>query len=136
MTRDIQNLRIFSIQSRLKANEKGLHLFVKYPVFGVGYNHIRDVKGIEEKTASNHANSGYPSSFMTVLVSMGTIGLLSLLYLFFLLWKKGSIEQKTLLTILMTASLFENILFIPFVFILFALCWCLFNIYRFPPPRE
>lgn len=107
----VQLERMFSITSRLKENQKGLVLFAKSPLLGVGFNRIGSV----------NASSGYPSSFMTVLVSTGLLGLGAFLYLFYQLFVYSGLHERVLLITLMTASIFENVFFVGFVFIFFAL---------------
>src|SRR3989344_7011424 len=115
--------RAFSIKSRIVTNDIGLKLFRQHPIFGVGFNRIKYARediGIETK---GNAASGFPSSFVTALSSMGILGLLSFIYLIGSFWKRTAPEGKTLLSALIVGSFFENIFFVSFVFLFFSLCY-------------
>ena len=115
--------RVFSIQSRIDANKIGVTLLKQHPLFGVGYNRIATAKKTIGESNIGHASSGFPSSFMTIAVSMGIAGLLSFMYLLTVWWRMANSDQKTLLTIFIAGCVFENIFFVGFVFLVFALCW-------------
>lgn len=115
--------RSFSVQSRLLDYQTAFNLFLKNPLGGIGYNRLRYVKkeaGLieQENWDISHSGSSFHSSFMTILVTSGLIGLLSFL---FLLKAFASISglSKTYLVFLAVFSLADNVFFHPFVLFLF-----------------
>lgn len=107
--------RTFSIQSRVDDVMSGLGIFIKKPLLGVGYNHIRYVK----KADSLHSGASYSSSYITILVSSGIIGLFFLLNLLVAIYRKLNDEGKYLVVPILISSLFDNVLFTGFILLLF-----------------
>lgn len=105
--------RTFTIMSRIKDNEVGFRLFLKKPFLGYGYNRLKYVRGIP----SSNAGSAFSSSYLTMLVSSGIMGLISLMGLMRFLWKKQK-KSRALLIFLGIVSLFDNVIFHPFVIFL------------------
>jgi hypothetical protein len=108
-------LRTTSIASRARDYQQALEVWKKNPVLGIGFNHIRSVKEIEGYTnIVNHAASSYHSSFMTILVTGGVIGL----GLFLVgLWQLARLSPFMYygVAFLSVVSLFDNVLLHPFV---------------------
>ncbi|PIR80121.1 MAG: hypothetical protein COU25_01745 [Candidatus Levybacteria bacterium CG10_big_fil_rev_8_21_14_0_10_35_13] len=109
-------LRTYSIESRAKDYEEGLLIWKKNPVFGIGYNHL---KSIRESNLSlpSHSASAYQSSFLTILVTSGVIGLIALAFALKNLWDINP-NIKFYLMFLIVFSFMDNILLHPFILFL------------------
>ncbi len=115
--------RIFSIQSRIEANNQGLVLFKQNPIIGIGFNRIQFAKEKISKYVSGNSASGFPSTYMTTLVSMGVLGLVAFGYMLVTLWRTSNFIQRGLLIVLIIGGIFENVFYVSFVFIVFSLCY-------------
>lgn len=115
--------RVFSIQSRMSENSRGMDIYHDNPALGVGFNRIAYVKDKLGMVTDGNASAGFPSSFVTTFVSMGSAGALALIALFYLLYKHTLLEGRTLVVALFVASILENVFFVGFVFIVFALSY-------------
>jgi len=111
--------RMFSIDSRVEDYKVAINLWSKKPIFGYGYNHIRDIKNTNQ-TVDNHAASSFHSSFLNILVTGGVVGLVA--YLFFL-FKFFSLRIYGVYygVFLIIMSHFDNILLHPFILFLTAI---------------
>lgn len=111
-------LRVFSIESRLSDDAQAIQTWQKSALAGIGYNRIRYVKNVDNKTS--HAASGYSSSFIIILVTGGIIGLIAFILS---LIELGVQSQFALygIVFLSIASLTDNVLLHPFVLFLFLL---------------
>ncbi len=109
-------LRVYSIESRIKQNNDGLKLWIKSPVFGIGYNQLKAVRQEQTKIPA-HSSSAYPSSFITILVTSGIIGLFFFLMALKSLWVYSS-HSKYYVLFLSIFSLMDNILLHPFILFL------------------
>ncbi|HEX7542501.1 MAG TPA: O-antigen ligase family protein [Patescibacteria group bacterium] len=108
--------RLYSITSRGQDYLQGINLWKNKPVLGYGYNRIRYIKNSD----SVHSGATFSSSFLTILVSSGILGLLSFIWSLWSLRKSTKIAP-TLLIFLSIVSLFDNILLHPFIlFLLFT----------------
>ncbi|MFH0979866.1 MAG: O-antigen ligase family protein, partial [Candidatus Roizmanbacteria bacterium] len=105
--------RTFSIISRVEDYREGINLFIKKPILGYGYNRLRYVRNIQD----SHAGASFSSSYLTILVSSGIMGLIGLMSLVRLIWKKKK-NFRFLLLFLAVVSLFDNVLLHPFVLFL------------------
>src|SRR3989338_7168037 len=103
--------RFYSITSRGQDYLQGINLWKNHPVFGYGYNRIRYIKTGD----SLHSGATFSSSFLTILVSSGLLGLFSFIWTLWRLRKSNSLAS-TLLIFLSLVSLFDNILLHPFIF--------------------
>lgn len=115
-------IRIFSIQSRLQDYRMAQKLWEKNPILGVGYNRIRYQKVqlniIEEVSADvTHSGASFHSSFLTVLVAGGVIGLALFILTLFELARNNFISRN-LIIFLSIFSLSDNIILHPFVLLL------------------
>lgn len=107
--------RLYSIMSRAEDYRLGINLWKNKPIIGYGYNRIRYIKN----NSSIHSGSAFSSSFLTILVSSGILGLLSFIYVLWSLRKTNKVAP-ILLIFLSIVSLFDNILLHPFIlFLLF-----------------
>ncbi|MFA6016550.1 MAG: O-antigen ligase family protein [Patescibacteria group bacterium] len=107
--------RLYSITSRFIDYQQGIKLWKNKPIIGYGYNRIRYVKNSD----SVHSGATFSSSFLTILVSSGLLGLLSFIWV---LWsfRKSNKIASSLLIFLSIISLFDNVLLHPFIlFLLF-----------------
>ena len=107
--------RFYSIASRAEDYRQGINLWKKKPLIGYGYNRIRYIKNSD----SVHSGATFSSSFLTILVSSGILGLLSFIWTLWSLSKSNKIAP-ILLIFLSIISLFDNVLLHPFIlFLLF-----------------
>lgn len=107
--------RFYSIESRIEDYLLGINLWKNKPIFGYGYNRIRYIKN----SNSVHSGATFSSSFLTILVSSGILGLLSFIWVLWSLRKSSKIAP-ILLIFLSIVSLFDNVILHPFIlFLLF-----------------
>lgn len=106
--------RIYSINSRAVDYKQGVDLWKNKPIFGYGYNRIRYIKN----SGSVHSGAGFNSSFLTILVSSGIMGLASFVWV---LWglKRSHPAATILIVLLSLVSVFDNVFLHPFVLFLF-----------------
>lgn len=115
----VQLERTFSIVERFENGQRGLSIFLRHPLLGVGFNAVRYAKRkygfTAEKEETDHAGAGFDNSFITVAVTTGILGLS--VYLLFLrkLFQQGSLFARITLAAIITHSLFVNSLFLPWV---------------------
>ncbi len=112
--------RTFSIQSRIRDYSDGLALWTKAPLFGVGYNRIRYERqklGLANLGAVSHAGASYHSSYLIIFVTAGLFGLLSLLYMQYVIYIHAGPANYFLIFIFI-ASLGDNIFLHPFILFL------------------
>lgn len=108
--------RLFTIEARINDYQEGIFLWLKQPILGWGYNRIRFLRSVED---INHAGANFSSSFLTILVSSGVIGLIGLMGLVRWFFIKGNTLIKTLVLIVSISSLFDNIFLTNFILFLF-----------------
>lgn len=107
--------RLYSINSRSADYIQGITLWKNKPLIGYGYNRIRYVKN----DGSLHSGAGYSSSFLTVLVSSGILGLASFIWV---LWSLRKLNKFAPVIVIFVSiiSLVDNIILHPFIlFLLF-----------------
>ena len=114
--------RFFTIKARINDHQKAFSIFKKHPLMGIGYNHIGEEKikleRVSNKFGYSHAQRGFPSSYLIVLVTTGVIGFI----LFFLSVKKLLfINQFSFWggLFLAFASLFDNVFLHPMIIFLY-----------------
>ncbi|PIX70343.1 hypothetical protein COZ39_04585 [Candidatus Roizmanbacteria bacterium CG_4_10_14_3_um_filter_33_21] len=111
--------RMFSINTRVNDYKTAIKLWSKQPIFGYGYNHIREVKNTNQ-TIDNHAGASFHSSFLNILVTGGIVGLMAyLFFLYQLFWLR--INGKYFGVFLIIMSCFDNVLLHPFILFLVAI---------------
>ncbi|MFA5136680.1 MAG: O-antigen ligase family protein [Patescibacteria group bacterium] len=113
----VQLYRTFSITTRIDNALEGTRMWLKYPIFGVGYNRIRYAKanlGLTGKYDSSHAASSYHSTFVTVLTASGIPGLL-LFFLLLITLARISPASSIYMLFLCILSLGDNVLIHPFM---------------------
>jgi O-antigen ligase len=109
--------RFYSVVSRGQDYLQGINLWKNKPILGYGYNRIRYVK----EGDSLHAGASFSSSFLTILVSSGALGLLGFLWLLTAFAKASKVKRKVglyLIIFLSIVSLFDNVLLHPFILFL------------------
>lgn len=102
--------RTYSISARVEDVKRGVALAIKHPIFGIGYNHIR-----EFKESASHGGGAFSSSFVTIFATAGVFGLATFMYLLYTLYKRGSALQKVLVVTVASTSLFDNVFLSNFV---------------------
>lgn len=108
--------RLYSVASRAEDYRQGINLWKNNPLIGYGYNRIRYIKNSD----SVHSGSAFSSSFLTILVSSGILGLISFVWTLWSLRSSNKIAP-ILLIFLSVTSFFDNILLHPFIlFLLFT----------------
>lgn len=112
--------RLFSIEQRFDSYGEGIRLWLKSPVFGLGFNTLRYYRG----DSDSHAAAGLDSSLLFVLTTTGVVGFLAYLNLLKSLWKKNLLLRVSLAALLVH-SLFVNSLFYAFTMIWL---WSLFRL--------
>jgi len=113
-------LRTASIEARAEDYLKGISIWKSHPVWGIGYNHIREKKGAFETDKSygaynpSHGSTGFHSSFLIILVTGGLVGLLLYCYV---LWQIAiqQIFLRYAIIFLSIISLFDNVLLHPLI---------------------
>jgi len=119
-TESINLLRTTSISARLEDYQKGIEIWKKSPILGIGYNHIRFEKEkyihkvFVESYNPSHGIASFHSSFMIVLVTGGVVGLILFLYILLDLAKKSTFMMIAIV-FLSILSFFDNVLLHPFV---------------------
>ena len=124
--------RIFSLKSRWVDYQVGTKIWEKNPILGIGYNRIRYSKlklNIIEAVGSDitHSGASFHSSFLTVLVSGGIIGLI-LFLLVLLKFAKINLFSRNLVIFLSLFSLSDNVLLHPFLLLLLLTLIPIFSI--------
>jgi hypothetical protein len=105
--------RTSSIRAKIENYQKGISHFKKSPIIGVGYNNISLSRS--DQNPLSHANNGYDSSLLTILVSTGLIGFVVFLFATKPILKNTNLYQKSLIISLLTHSLFANSLIYPWI---------------------
>lgn len=107
--------RAFTIKSRINDYQTGFKLSLKAPILGYGYNRIRYVKNSD---TSSHAGAAFSSSFLTILVASGLVGLIGMVRLMKGMFNQGNLLAKTVVLIVAVASLFDNVFLNNFILLL------------------
>lgn len=106
--------RIFTIESRVTDYKEGFKLFSKKPILGYGFDRLKYARGVE---ISSHAGN-YSSSFLTILVSSGIVGMGAFIYFLFRLYFFIPKEMRLFLVIVLVGSLFDNLFLNNFVLLI------------------
>lgn len=115
--------RTFSIESRIADNLQGLNIFFKNPILGVGYNRI----GYFKNSRSIHSKNAFASSFMTILVSSGIIGIIFFINFLFQSFIAINHKGKIILLALFLSALFDNTILNSFGFVILFTIIALFK---------
>jgi O-antigen ligase len=111
-------LRVFTVQARIENNIQAIDLFTKKPLLGYGYDRLRYIRATE---LESHSGGAFSSTYLTILVSTGIIGLLVFLLWLYQLSLLVTFEGKIILLIVTLASFFDNIILANFILILIPL---------------
>lgn len=111
--------RLFSIESRITDNQEAAQMFIKHPILGIGYNHIRFVRNSKESKIPSHALSNYSSSLMTLLVTTGMVGFGAIAMWFYTEFKRNSRVGQAIMIAVIVASILDNVILQNFVMLLF-----------------
>ena len=114
--------RNFSIFSRITDYKNALTIWGKYPLTGIGYNRIANIKkqmkifNQKENIPVNSAGS-FSSSYLIILVTSGIIGLLGFLEVLVKLWK-DNYNMRPIILFIILLSFTDNIILHPFIMFL------------------
>jgi len=120
--------RTASISARQVSANEAIDTFKKNPITGVGYNSykfaLQKYKSYENKSIKPRSAFGTDNSFLFILATSGIIGFTSFLYLVFQIMRLTVYQNKTQsiyflssIVVLGIGSLFNNLLFYPFIMI-------------------
>ena len=123
-----------SVSARLESMQKGIEIFSRNPILGIGFNTYRyeqfKLGFLNNKNwQTTHAGAGPDNSFLLILSTVGVVGFIAYIYLLYSMFKNSlySIKKKTnksasivffsSLTGVIASSLFINSLFYPFIMV-------------------
>lgn len=99
--------RVFSIFSRLDSFQKGHDLFFTQPIFGVGFNTLKQMSG-----GIPQLSSGIDNSFIFILATTGILGFASFIFLLYLSFTNvKDLIGRLCLFLILFHSLFNNSFF-------------------------
>lgn len=103
-------LRTYSIYSRIESWQSGLNLFYQKPLFGWGYNLLRNSDG-----------GRYPvdNSIILLLATTGIIGTISFITLNIKIWRCLSIAGKSFVVSILVHSMFNNTFLFAWIYFLY-----------------
>ncbi len=109
--------RTTSILARFKDDKEAINLWLKRPILGWGYNHLRYLRpDNQEKTtlSVNHAAASFHSSYLIVLVTTGVFGLAVFVKL---IWQWLTLHRSLLVIgiLIVAMSFFDNVILHPFI---------------------
>lgn len=115
--------RVFSITERVGNWKEGMDLFARYPITGIGYNRLRQMrseqqhqKGVNgEIPEQSHSAGGFDNSFIYIAATSGIAGLFALLVFLRYVFTYGNTTTKLSLLAIVIHSFFLNTLFFPWV---------------------
>jgi len=123
--------RVFSIESRIRENILGIKIGIKNPLFGIGYNRIRFFRQKNNLIWGSdfnihHGASSFQSSYVTIFVTTGIIGLFFLGKTIFYLLKSSSLYFY-LFFFITICSLADNLLLHPFIIFILGSVFIIFD---------
>ncbi len=123
-----------SLLARIGNWQESLTIWQTAPVFGVGFNTYRYVRGIAPES---HSGAGADSSILLVLATTGLVGLLAYLNLLRVMWQtaRGNIIFKISFLGILVHSFFNNTLFYPWVMEWLWILLALSSLSPLVPPR-
>lgn len=104
-------LRTYSIASRLEHDRMVLQIALKHPMFGVGMNNT--ATALDQTSDFPLRAVGANNSYLHLFATTGVLGLW--VFLPFLYELVGKSKYKAIWTFILVASLFNNVLFYPFI---------------------
>lgn len=119
--------RVSTVMSRKVEIQNGLRVWFDHPIFGIGYNRVAEYKKSLPTTygagvVSNHSSSAFHSFWLTQLATTGIVGFVLLVGVYMLSMKR-SLYWALTLSIPALVGLIDNVVFHPFVLILFILIY-------------
>lgn len=105
--------RTSSIKAKIENYQEGFTLFKQHPILGIGYNNIPFFK--KTTNEMSHANGGFDSSLLTILISTGIIGGILFIMGFKKIFTQSSITIQSCFIGILIHSLFANSLLYPWV---------------------
>jgi len=117
--------RISTVMSRQVELKAGLQAWLSYPIFGIGYNRVSEYKRAtpqiySKESPSNHSSSAFHSFWLTMLASTGIIGFGMLIYWLYSVLRLYP-KAIYIFAIPATIGLIDNVMFHPFVLVLFVI---------------
>ena len=123
--------RLFSIESRIKENILGIKMGLKNFLFGIGYNRIRYLRQRNNLIWKsdfniNHGASSFQSTYVTLFVTVGILGLLFFLkgLMKLLITSEGFFYPLFFIAI---GSLADNLLLHPFLIFILGMAIIIFD---------
>lgn len=110
--------RYFTIEARINNYREGIEYWLKRPFLGWGYNRIRFLRSVDN---INHAGANFSSSFLTIAVSSGVVGLFAFIKLLYIFFSSNDRLVKTITFAVGFASLLDNVFLVNFVLFLFLM---------------
>ncbi len=117
-------LRTNSLYGKRESWIRGYELFIRKPILGYGFNNIPALKPENVGTGPqvrDNAAYGLDNSLLTILVTVGIVGLTAYLYLIYRLFVDGGLLQRLMVTSFFLHSLSVNGFFAPGVLVYFVL---------------
>jgi len=111
--------RTSSIFAKIQNYQQGLAIFTANPVTGIGYNNIPRLN--YKNNPSSHSNSGFDSSLLTIAITTGIFGLLSLIFGLKFEFNNGNLLYQSALLAILFHSLFANSFFYPYTALLLVI---------------
>lgn len=105
--------RTSSIKAKIENYKEGIGVFLKSPIIGHGYNNISFIR--TNKNPDSHANSGFDSSLLTILVTTGIIGFILFILGLKFEFSKSNLVKQTMWISILFHSLFANSLLYPWI---------------------
>ena len=111
--------RTYSILSRTNDYNEGITLFKKSPIIGYGYNRLMFIREYKKSFFNYpiHSLSSFQSSFLTIIVSSGIIGLILFILSIFEIGKLNNLLKLSAIFISIF-SLGDNVILHPFILFL------------------
>jgi len=109
--------RTSSMSAKIENYKEGFNLFLKSPIIGHGYDNLSYVRQIND--FDSHANSGFDGSLMTILTTVGLVGLILFVLGLKTVFIQGNLTTKTILISVLIHSLFANSLLYPWILFFF-----------------
>jgi hypothetical protein len=111
--------RSSTVASRIVDYQEAFDIWLSHPVMGVGYNRIRYVREARNYLTrlnfdQSHAGSAFSSSFLTILVASGAVGLFIFLKALFKTARQSVFGRYSII-FLSIASLSDNVMLTGFV---------------------
>jgi len=111
--------RTSSIKAKIINYQQGVRLFIQSPIIGYGYNTLGAIRS--DINPNSHANYGFDSSLLTILVTNGIFGFILFIAGLFKYWHHHDLYYKATLVAVLCHSLFSNSLLYPWILLFIIL---------------